>query len=59
MRDGRAVYDGPPLRDHEAHEPWFAEPHTHHHHPAAEQRPRPDHAPQVSSPLDQPPGGPR
>jgi zinc transport system ATP-binding protein len=54
MRDGRMVYDGAPLRDHEAHEPWFGEPHTHHHH---QTRPtRPDHAPQVASPLDRPDG---
>jgi len=59
MRDGRVAYDGPPLRDHEVHEPWFAEPHTHHHHPVAEARPRPDHAPHVSSPLDRPSGGER
>ena len=59
MRDGRVAYDGPPLRDHEVHEPWFAEPHTHHHHPVAEARPRPDHAPHVSSPLDRPNGGER
>ena len=58
MRDGRVAYDGPPLRDHEVHEPWFAEPHTHHHH-AGTERPRPDHTPQVSSPLDPPSGGSR
>ncbi|WP_435771123.1 metal ABC transporter ATP-binding protein [Nocardioides sp. SYSU DS0651] len=57
MRDGRVVYDGAPLLDHEVHQPWFAEPHTHHHHPATEQRPRPDHTPQFSAPLDPPAGG--
>ena len=60
MRDGRAVYDGPPLGDHEVHGAAFAEPHAHHHHP----RPGPgrdparpgrhDHAPHVSSPLERP-----
>jgi zinc transport system ATP-binding protein len=54
MRDGRVAYDGPPLRDHEAHEPWFGEPHTHHHHPGSARRP--DHVPQVTSPLDRPNG---
>ncbi len=51
MRDGRAAYDGPPLQDHEVHQPWFAEPHTHHHHhegPAVHR----DHAPPITSPLD-------
>ena len=54
MRDGRVVYDGPPLRDHEAHEPRFGEPHTHHHHARPSHH---DHAPHVASPLD-PPNGP-
>ncbi|WP_109509689.1 metal ABC transporter ATP-binding protein [Nocardioides speluncae] len=48
MRDGRAVYDGAPLADHEVHDPHFGEAHTHHH-------PRPahhDHAPHVAAPLD-------
>ncbi|AIY18332.1 metal ABC transporter ATP-binding protein [Pimelobacter simplex] len=53
LRDGRVAYDGDPLRDHEVHQPWFAEPHTHHHHPA---RPVADHVPQVSSPVDRPRG---
>jgi len=53
MRDGRVVYDGPPLRDHEVHEPWFAEPHTHHH--AVPEHF--DHYPQVGSPVDPPSGG--
>jgi zinc transport system ATP-binding protein len=48
MRDGRLVYDGPPLADHEVHEPWLGEVHTHHH-PHAR---RGDHAPQVASPLE-------
>lgn len=51
MRDGRIAYDGAPLRDHEAHQPWFAEPHTHHHHATEARR---DHVPQVSSPVDRP-----
>lgn len=53
MRDGRLAYDGPPLRDHEVHQPWLAEPHTHHHHPAQD---APDHAPAVTAPLDTPEG---
>ncbi|RHW24527.1 metal ABC transporter ATP-binding protein [Nocardioides immobilis] len=57
MRDGRLAYDGPPLRDHEAHEPWFGEPHTHHHHHARSVHH--DHAPQVTSPLDPPNGSHR
>ena len=48
MRDGRIVYDGPPLADHEVHEPWLGEVHTHHHPHAS----RGDHVPQVTSPLD-------
>jgi zinc transport system ATP-binding protein len=55
MRDGRIVYDGDPLRDHEVHAPWFAEPHTHHHHDV--RTTHPDHAPHVASPLDPPPNG--
>lgn len=54
MRDGRIAYDGPPLRDHEVHQPWLAEPHTHHHHPSQD---APDHAPAVTAPLDAPEGG--
>ncbi|UUW89092.1 metal ABC transporter ATP-binding protein [Pimelobacter simplex] len=53
LRDGRVAYDGPPLLDHEVHQPWFAEPHTHHHHHG---RPTADHVPQVSSPVDRPRG---
>ncbi|WP_312855801.1 metal ABC transporter ATP-binding protein [Nocardioides stalactiti] len=56
MRDGRVAYDGAPLRDHEAHEPWFADPHTHHH--SAPDR-RHDHVPHVASPLDPSDRGPR
>jgi len=56
MRDGRVAYDGPPLRDHEAHEPWFGEPHTHHHHVTPAHG---DHVPRVASPLDPPNGGAR
>jgi zinc transport system ATP-binding protein len=48
MRDGRLAYDGPPLADHEVHEPWLGEVHTHHHPHAS----RGDHAPQVASPLE-------
>jgi zinc transport system ATP-binding protein len=56
MRDGLIVYDGPRLLDHEAHEPWFGEPHTHHHHARQNHH---DHAPQVGSPLDPPNGAAR
>lgn len=50
MRDGRVAYDGPPLLDHEVHEPWFAEPHTHHHH-YGKTMPS-DHVPPMQSPVD-------
>ncbi|MCR1782277.1 metal ABC transporter ATP-binding protein [Nocardioides carbamazepini] len=53
LRDGRVAYDGAALLDHEVHQPWFAEPHTHHHH---HERPAADHVPQVSSPVDRPRG---
>lgn len=49
MRDGRVVYDGAPLRDHEVHQPWLGEPHTHHHHHAPRST---DHVPGVASPVD-------
>ncbi len=48
MRDGRMVYDGAPLADHEVHAPGLGELHTHHH-------ARPDvhdHVPHVASPLE-------
>ncbi len=48
MRDGRIVYDGPPLADHEVHAPWLGEVHSHHHPPATYG----DHAPGVASPLE-------
>lgn len=48
MRDGRAVYDGAPLADHEVHDPHFGEAHTHHH-PRLSKH---DHAPHVAAPLD-------
>lgn len=48
LREGRVVHNGAPLRDHEVHEPWFAEPHTHHH-PTPR---RSDHVPHVASPID-------
>ena len=53
MRDGRVAYDGAPLGDHEVHEPWLGDPHTHHcdHHQPAPPR---DHVPQVTSPLERP-----
>ncbi|QYJ05517.1 ABC transporter ATP-binding protein [Nocardioides panacisoli] len=49
MRDGRIAYDGPPLGDHDVHQPWLADPHTHHHHATGES---PDHAPTVNAPLE-------
>ncbi|MFC5730774.1 MULTISPECIES: metal ABC transporter ATP-binding protein [Nocardioides] len=58
LRDGRIVHDGPPLRDHEVHEPWMAEPHSHHHHPESEVSVVRDHTPGVRAPLD-PSEGPR
>lgn len=54
MRDGRVAYDGPPLKDHEVHQPWLGEPHTHHHHggPRIGAGRSSDHVPDVASPLD-------
>ncbi|MDO9494949.1 MAG: ABC transporter ATP-binding protein [Nocardioides sp.] len=49
MRDGRIAYDGAPLTDHQVHDPWLGESHTHHHHQRTQ---RHDHAPHVSSPLE-------
>ena len=51
MRDGRIAYDGAPLADHEVHDPRFGETHGHHH-ADDDARRRPDHVPQVSSPLE-------
>ena len=51
MRDGRIVYDGAPLRDHEVHQPWLGEPHTHHHHHSSGPT---DHVPGVVAPVDAP-----
>lgn len=56
MRDGRIAYDGPPLADHEVHQPLFGESHSHHHqherhHDHRHGAPH-DHTPQVSSPLE-------
>jgi len=52
MRDGIVAYDGPPLRDHDVHEPWFGEQHTHHHHHRAPDAHTHDHVPDVHAPLD-------
>ena len=49
MRDGQVAYDGAPLADHEVHGPFFGP--GHHHHPPADVAP-PDHAPDVTSPVD-------
>lgn len=51
MRDGRVAYDGAPLRDHEVHQSWLGEPHTHHHHNPLLDSPA-DHVPHVVSPVD-------
>ena len=51
LRDGRVTYDGPPLADHEVHDPSYGEPHTHHHHPPAATS-RHDHAPHLDLPVD-------
>lgn len=51
MRDGRIVYDGPPLADHQVHGPDLGDPHTHHHHTDPERR-REDHVPGVRFPLE-------
>lgn len=48
MHDGRVAYDGPPLADHEVHDPAFGEAHAHHH-PRADHH---DHVPHILSPLD-------
>ncbi len=53
LRDGRVSYDGPPLADHEVHDPSYGEPHTHHHHPPTAAG-RHDHAPHLDSPVDRP-----
>ena len=55
MRDGRIVYDGPPLTHDQVHHPDLAMAHVDalalgHHHPHDE--PRHDHVPHVASPLD-------
>ncbi|MBM9460283.1 metal ABC transporter ATP-binding protein [Nocardioides sp. zg-536] len=55
LRDGRVAYDGPALSDHEVHEPRFAEPHTHHHHPHESRGVVRDHVPHVASPVDRHP----
>lgn len=52
MRDGRIAYDGAPLADHEVHDPWFGEAHTHHHHEQQGRGRRHDHAPHVAAPLE-------
>jgi len=49
MRDGRIAYDGPPLADHEVHQPEFGEAHTHHHPSPA----RHDHTPHVGSAFEE------
>lgn len=48
LKDGRVVYDGPALADHEVHAPHLGEGHTHQHH----DQPEPDHAPSVALDLD-------
>lgn len=48
LKDGRVVYDGPPLADHEVHAPHLGETHGHQHHDV----PGHDHAPSVALHLD-------
>ena len=48
MRDGRVIYDGPPLADHEVHDPSYGETHSHHHTTDV----RHDHTPHLDSPVD-------
>lgn len=50
MRDGRKVYDGLPLADHEVHQPWLGEVHSHHHTSHLD-RSRHDHVPHVAHPF--------
>jgi zinc transport system ATP-binding protein len=52
LRDGRITYDGPPLADHEVHDPSFGEPHTHHHDHDGPTPVRHDHTPHLDSPVD-------
>jgi zinc transport system ATP-binding protein len=54
LRDGRVSYDGPPLSDHEVHDPSYGEPRTHHHHShdGAQPLARHDHTPHLDSPVD-------
>lgn len=59
MRDGRTAYDGAPLADHEVHQPWLDEAHSHHHASHLD-RARHDHVPHVAHPLQTGPDrGPR
>jgi zinc transport system ATP-binding protein len=51
MRDGRIIYDGPPLADHEVHHPSYGDPHTHHHTDGTPTS-RHDHAPHLDLPVD-------
>ena len=51
MRDGRITYDGPPLADHEVHDPSYGDPHTHHHTDGTPTS-RHDHAPHLDLPVD-------
>ena len=60
MRDGRKVYDGDPLADHEVHDAGFAGPRAHrdHHDPrgrglgSEDRATHHDHTPHVASPLE-------
>jgi zinc transport system ATP-binding protein len=52
MRDGRIVYDGPPLADHEVHDPSYGETHSHHHQSDGGPGTRHDHTPHLDSPVD-------
>jgi len=48
---GPFTYDGPPLADHEVHDPSYGETHSHHHGPDAPSG-RHDHTPHLDSPVD-------
>ncbi|MCY7396505.1 MAG: ABC transporter ATP-binding protein [Nocardioides sp.] len=56
MRDGRKAWDGAPLADHEVHQPWLDETHSHHHASHLDLT-RHDHVPHVAVPLGTRPDG--
>lgn len=52
MRQGRVVYNGPPLDDHEVHAPWIGETHTGCHPHQRAPRPDEDRRLPLHAPLD-------